>query len=178
MKLQPGDEFAVCSPTALGCLIRMAEKVKAGDNESKYNHTGIILDGEGTTLESKWTVRSGNLWKDYVGCPVLVVRNIYMTPWVFQLGYEKIKRHIGQWYPVHRLALHLLGLAKWVHWDDVVCSELTAKFEVGCAEYFGEDEGAGFMRNHYGVNPDHLTDRWEISRYYHTIFEGVIPSTG
>jgi hypothetical protein len=30
------------------------------------------------------------------------------------------------------------------------------------------------MRNHYGVNPDNLVDRWKISRYYETVFEGVV----
>ena len=171
--LRPGDEFATRNPMALGSLINLCQKVKATDNESEYSHTGIILEPGGVTLESLWTVSSQNLWEAYRGARVLVVRNINMTPDTYVYGIAKIRKHIGQWYPVHRLLLHLVGLAKFVHWDRVVCSELTAKFECGCAEKLGEGE-CGFLRNWYGVNPDDLTDRWRISRYYRTIFEGIV----
>jgi hypothetical protein len=171
--LRPGDEFATKNPMALGALINLCQKVKATDNESEYSHTGIILEPGGTTLESLWTVKSQNLWEAYRGVRVLVVRNINMTPDTYVHGIAKIRKHIGQWYPVHRLLLHLAGLAKFIHWDRVVCSELTAKFECGCAERIGEFE-CGFLRNWYGVNPDDLADRWRISRYCRTIFEGTV----
>lgn len=172
--LCPGDEFAVHSSEPLGWAINCVQKAKAADNESTFNHTGVILTSDATTIEAKWTVKQQNLWEAYRGKRCLVVRNISMDQHLFAAGYAKIEKHLGQRYPVHRLVLHLLGLAKWVHWDRVVCSELTAKFEVGCAEYLGLDVASGFMTNHYGVNPDHLTDRWRISRYYQTIFEGII----
>lgn len=172
--LCPGDEFATKNPMALGAVINFVQKAKSADNESTYSHTGIITDPYGATLESLWTVKSQILWEAYKGARVLVVRNIHMDPYVYAAGFEKIREHIGQWYPVPRLLLHLIGMGKWIHWDRVVCSELTAKFETGCAEYLGLDRAAGFMRNHYGVNPDNLTDRWRESRNYETIFEGVV----
>jgi len=159
---------------ALGSLINICQAARAVDNESQYSHTGIITDSRGTTLEALWTVSAQNIWDAYAGNRVLIVRNINMTPPVFAAGFEKIRKHIGQWYPVHRLLLHFLGIAKWIHWKRIVCSELTAKFEAGCAEYLGPDKTAGFLRNYYGVNPDNLTDRWRESRYYTTVFEGII----
>ena len=168
-----GDEFATKNPMALGCVINIIQKAKATDNESTYTHSGIITDPQGATLESLWTVKSQNLWEAYKGERVLIARNVNMDLGVYIAGMNKIKKHIGQWYPVHRLALHMIGLAKFIHWDRIVCSELTAKFETGCAEY-APDREMGFLRNWYGVNPDNLTDRWKISRYYETIFEGVV----
>ena len=173
-ELRPGDEFARRNPTVPGALINLVQRARAADDESEYSHTGIITDSHGSTLEARLTVTSQNLWEAYAGAKVLVVRNICMNPRVYAAGFGKVRRHIGQWYPVHRLLLHALGVAKWVHWDRVVCSELTAKFETGCAEFLGPDRSAGFMRNHYGVNVDDLVDRWKISRYFDTVFEGVI----
>ena len=173
-QLCPGDEFATRNPMALGKVINFVQKVKAVDNESAYSHTGIITDLCGSTLEALWTVSAQNLWEAYAGNKVLIVRNINMTLPTFFAGFAKIREHIGQWYPVPRMLLYVIGMAKWIHWDRVVCSELTAKFEEGCSEYMGPDKASGFMRNHYGVNPDNLVDRWQISRYYQTVFEGVI----
>jgi len=172
--LCPGDEFATRNPMALGVAINFVQKAKAVDNESTYSHTGIITGADGATLEALWTIKSQNLWEAYKGDRVLVVRNINMNPELYAAGFEKIRPHVDQWYPAHRLLLHFLGLAKWVHWDRIVCSELTAKFETGCAEYLGEDKAAGFLRNYYGINPDNLVDRWKISRYYQTVFEGTV----
>ena len=176
-QLFSGDEFATKNPMALGIAINAFQKAKAADNESEYSHTGIIITPDGTTLEALWTVKSQNIWDAYAGNKVLIVRNTSMTFPVFMAGFSKIREHRDQWYPAHRLLLQLLGVAKWVHWGRVVCSELTAKFEAGCAEYLGPDRTAGFLRNWYGVNPDDLTDRWRISRYYTTVFEGVAEGT-
>jgi len=173
-ELRPGDEFATKNPMALGRLINFAQKVKAFDNDSRYTHSGIIIDQQGATLEALWTVRTQNIWEAYKGERVLIVRNVHMTLPVFVAGFCKVRPHIGQWYPVHRLLLMLIGVAKWIHWKGIVCSELAAKFEAGCAEYLGDDEAYGFMRNHYGVNPDNLVDRWAISRYCQTVFEGIV----
>ncbi len=170
--LCPGDEFATRDASLLGGLIRCVQKAKSVDGESTYNHTGIITDPNGATLEALWTIGSRNLWTHYAGERVLVVRNINMSPDVYAAGFNRIRRHIGQWYPVHRLALHLIGLAKFIHWDRIVCSEFTAKFEAGCAG-FRDGSEMGFLRRWYGVNPDDLADRWRISRYYRTVFEGI-----
>jgi hypothetical protein len=172
--LCPGDEFATKNPMALGMAINFVQKAKSVDNASEYTHTGIITDAYGATLEALWTIKSQNLWNAYKGEKALVVRNVGMTRPLYIAGFCKIREHLGQWYPAPRILLHLIGAAKWIHWDRIVCSELTAKFEAGCAEYLVPDRASGFMRNWYGVNPDNLVDRWKISRYYETVFEGVI----
>lgn len=174
--LLPGDEFATKNPMALGTAINFVQRAKSIDNESEYTHTGIITAADGTTLEALWTIRPQNIWEAYRGKKTFIARNINMNPAVFRAGYERVRKHIGQWYPFPRLLLHLLHVAKWVHWDRVVCSELTAKFEAGCAEYLDGimTEKTGFMRNWYGINPDDLSDRWCISRYYNIVFEGII----
>jgi len=172
--LCPGDEFATKNPMALGMAINFVQKAKSVDNESEYSHTGIITDSYGATIEALWTVKAQNIWDAYRGEKVLIVRNIEMTLPVYVAGAVNIRKHIGQWYPAHRFLFHLLGVAKWIHWDRIVCSELTAKFEAGCAEYLGPDRGSGFMRNYYGVNPDNLVDRWKISRFFNVVFEGMV----
>lgn len=175
IRLLPGDEFVTKNPMALGVAINIVQKATSVDNESTYTHAGIITEADGTTLESLWTVNSQNIWEAYSGEKVLIARNINMTPAVFAAGFAKIKKHIGQWYPVPRLFLHLLHIAKWVHWDHVVCSELVAKFETGCATFLADaDKTSGFLHNWYGVNPDDLTDRWRLGRYYDIVFEGIV----
>lgn len=176
-KLQKGDEFATRNPMWLGRIITFSQKIKAIDNEATYSHAGIIINEDGTTLEALWTVKSQNLWQAYQGQHILIVRNKYMSNSVFTAGYNKIKKHIGQIYPFHRLVFHLLGIAKFIHWRRLVCSELVAKFEAGCAEYLSQTLGLdskGFLRNWYGVNPDHLADRWLLSKYYDVVYQGII----
>jgi hypothetical protein len=170
----PGDEFATRNPMALGAVINFVQRAKAADDESAYTHTGIVLAHDGTTLEALWKVKRQNLWEAYRGERVLIVRNLAMTQALFSAGVDAVIPHFGQWYPAHRLMLHLAGIAKWIHWKRLVCSELTAKFEAGCAAALGEDRAAGFLRNYYGITPDDLTDRWRMSRHYLTVFEGVL----
>lgn len=176
LDLMPGDEFATRNPMTMGRLINIVQRIKAVDNESRYTHAGIILSKSGGTLEALWTVQSRHITA-YAGQRMLIVRNVHMSDDVWRAGYAKIRGNIGQWYPAHRLILHLMGLAKFVHWGRVVCSELAAKFETGCAGYLGEGN-YGFLRNWYGVNPDNLADRWRDSRHYQVLFEGVLMQGG
>jgi len=173
IELLPGDEFATKNPMALGKIINIVQTVKAVDNDSDYTHAGLVTAQDGTTLESLWTVKSQNIFLDYAGQRVLIARNVHMSEDVFHAGYDKIREHVGQWYPFHRLVLHAIGMAKFVHWTRIVCSELVAKFEAGCADRLGDDN-YGFLRNWYGVNPDNLADRWRDSRHYEVVFEGVL----
>lgn len=171
LELLPGDEFVTRNPMALGSVINIVQTIKAVDNQSAYTHAGIITASDGTTLEALWTVKEQKLFRDYGGQQILIVRNVHMSKDIFAAGYEKIKGHIGQWYPFHRLLLHMVGLAKFVHWSRLVCSELAAKFEAGCAEFLG-DNNYGFLRAWYGVNPDNLADRWRDSKHYQVLYEG------
>jgi hypothetical protein len=164
--LAPGDLFAVKDRDTLGAAINFLQRFwDTALDDSEYCHNGIITRPTGETLEAVATVREQNLFDAYAGEEVLIVRHTAMTEGRFLTGMAKIAPNIGQWYPVHRLLLHLLRLAKYVHWRAVICSELVAKFLVG----------AGLRRSWYGVTPDNLTDQWKESKHYDIIFEGRLP---
>lgn len=99
IEIKPGDIFLSRNPMALGKVINFVQKIQSQDKKSVYPHAGIVLDEEGTTLEALWTVKSQNLFKDYKGDQVLIVRWDKMDPERFKSGFEKIKPHIGQVYP-------------------------------------------------------------------------------
>lgn len=164
--LAAGDLFAVKSRDALGTAINLLQKFwDTALNDSEYSHNGILTKPTGETLEAVATVREQNIFTAYAGEEVLIARHRSMTESRFLSGMAKVAGNVGQWYPVHRLLLHFLRLAKYVHWRSVICSELTAKFLVG----------AGLRRSWYGVTPDNLTDQWKDSKHYDIIFEGRLP---
>ncbi len=164
--LAAGDFFAVKGRDAFGAAINFLQRFwDTNLDDSEYSHNGIIETPAGGTLEAVSTVRRQDLFTAYAGEEVLIARHKSMTPGRFSSGMAKVAPNIGQWYPVHRLFLHLLRLAKYVHWRAVTCSELVAKFLAG----------AGLRRSWYGVTPDNLTDQWKESKYYDIIFEGRLP---
>lgn len=164
LSLSGGMEFAVCSDGKVAKAINAIQKLKSVDDESTYNHTGLIIDNHGGTFEALWKTERSDLYQ-YAGCRIIVVRHRQMTDAVFLEAWSEIAGLEGARYPVPRLFLHLLGLAKYVHWKYPVCSELVAKFEFKC----------GFRRNWWGINPDNLADEWRISKYYDVIYEGRLP---
>jgi hypothetical protein len=163
MNLEPGMVFAVCSDSWLASAINWCQKVKATDNESEYNHAGLITSRTGTTFEALSKIGYGRL-SGYKDCHIIIAKHRAMTDDLFNQGFKPIKTLDGSLYPAPRLALHLLGLAKFVHWKYPVCSELVAKFEFE----------AGLRKNWWGINPDNLADEWKISKYYDVIYEGVL----
>jgi hypothetical protein len=163
LKLERGMAFAVCSGSSLARAINTVQKIKSIDNESTYNHAGLIIDTTGGTFEALLTIRRANL-SAYKGCNVIIVRHKDMTDELFSKGWSEIERLEGTLYPVPRLFLHLVGLAKFIHWRYPVCSELYAKFECACE----------LRRNWWGINPDNLVDEWRISKYYDVIHEGIL----
>jgi len=160
--LSRGMEFAVNSGSNLARAINCAQKIKAVDNESCYNHAGIIVSSRGRTFEALWTIGFSDL-DQYIGCEMIIVCHKLMSEPRFAAAWPKIAKLNGKIYPFLRLPLHAIGLAKFVHWKYPVCSELVAKFEVE----------AGLRKNWWGINPDHLADEWRISKHYEIIFEGV-----
>ncbi len=126
--LKPGDVFLSENTMVIGDIISQMERVRARDNNALYSHAGIILDDIGTTYEALQSVRNDNLFSRYRGKKVLVARYKLMDKNRFDFAYTMVKSHNGNWYPVHRLFLHLLNVAKYIHQDSVVCSELTARF--------------------------------------------------
>lgn len=160
--ISPGMVFAVNTRSALARTINFFQKVKAVDNAAHYNHAGIITDESGTTFEALWKIQYSNL-DAYKGCPVIIVRHVWMSEARFLDAWPEIAKLNGKIYPFPRLFLHAVGLAKFIHWRYPVCSELVAKFEFEC----------GLRKNWWGINPDNLADEWKISKYYDVIFKGV-----
>lgn len=168
IELKSGDIFASSLPGILGTLIKGAEKIQSHDSEASYSHTGVILNWEGTTFEALWKISRQNLWDAYQGTNVLIARYKDMNQAAFNRGFNSIKVQEGKIYPVTRLLLHALNLAK-IHLPNrMVCSELTACFLIMA--------GAQTMggRNPYGITPDELVDEWRISKYFDIIYEGKI----
>lgn len=163
MKLRKGDVFAVRTNSALAGMINFCQRIWSWDSESKYNHAGIIIGEDGETFESLVRIGRYNL-SQYEGQRILIARHREMDDLKFEYGFLKVKDLDGAVYPVLRLLLHLLRLAKYVHWKYPVCSELVGKFL----------NAAGLWRKWWGVNPDNLADVWAISKYYDIVFEGPL----
>lgn len=162
-KLKAGDLFCSSLGQVLGFMINVVQRHKASDNEATFSHAGIVETSEGGIIEACWHVERSSLFEKYSDGDLLVARYIGMDEENFEEGMGKIKKHIGQFYPVHRLFLHLLGLAKYIHWDRIVCSELVAKFLVG----------AGARQNWYGVMPDDLADEFRNFRIYDVVYDSM-----
>lgn len=173
-KLQPGDVFGTRNPMALGRMINFIQKLWSKDSASKYSHSGIIIDEDGATFESLWTLNTGNLFKAYTGKEIIVARPISKYDKAKLLTrkekYTAVKKiiveHKGQWYPYWRLTLQLIPpLAKIVWFNRPVCSELVAKY----LWYIK-------ARHHQwaGTNPDTLADEWRIWKNFEVIFEGKL----
>lgn len=173
-KLQPGDVFGTRNPMALGRAINFIQRIWSKDDESKYSHSGIIIDEDGATFESLWTINTSNLFKIYTGKEVIIARPIKniieIQPITRKEKSTAIKKliveHKGQWYPFWRLPMHFFPpLAKIAWANRPVCSELTAKY----LWYIK-------MRHHQwaSTNPDTLADEWRNWKGYEIIFEGVL----
>jgi len=161
MTLQPGMVFVVKTGRVVSNIINFCQKVKAVDNKSFYTHAGIIVGSYGKTFEALAKVGYGHI-DHHKGCPILIVKHNGMTEELFKTAFDELKYLDGSMYPVPRLFLHLLGLAKFIHWKYPVCSELVAKLE----------HEAGLRRNWWGINPDNLADEWLISKHYTIIYQG------
>ena len=114
MDLRPGDYFCVRTQSWMASAILKAQKLKALDGESTYNHAGIIVAPDGTTFESLRKIGHSAI-QSYIGCPVLIVRHRDMTFDRFKAGYEGIRKWDGCVYPFWRLLLHAAGLAHFLH---------------------------------------------------------------
>lgn len=161
--LEKGDRFHVHSKGVVPDLINIFQAFKAKDKKSEYSHSGLILGPDGKSAESRKRIGIYNI-NDFVGCPIMIVRDTLMTPTKFDEGWEYVKKHIGARYPVMRLALHALGWADNIHWEHPVCSEFVAKFDVG----------AWLRHEWWGISPDNLADeaRCNPTRYT-TVYKGI-----
>jgi len=171
-KFKRGDIFLSTNPMMLGKMINAVSTMYSVDRKSEFSHSGFFIN-DIEILEASYTVSKDNFITKYEGDNVLIGRLVGMTNKSFDLGMEKIKEHIGQWYPFHRLALHLFNLSHIIHWNRLVCSELVSKFLFG----------AGLRDyKYFGVTPDHLADEithsLNINRtgpQYGIVFKGKMP---
>ena len=163
MELKPGDLFCSKSSGVIPWMIRAVQWFWSTDNEATFNHSGIILGRNGSTLEAKFRIKKYHL-EELVGKQVLIVRHKQMNKIRCLSGLKAVAPMVGKFYPGWRLPLHLFKLAKFFAFGPGVCSEFTGKFMAG----------AGFKNIVYGITPDDLADRWRIDRDMVIIFEGVL----
>jgi len=159
--LEAGMEFASRNPQGLGMMINLFQKFQSIDNDSIFTHTGLIYDANGVTFEARNKLDHYHI-DDYKGQHVMIVRPKMLTPEVWTNAWEDLKQYDGKTYPYFRLVLHLLRMAKYVHWETPVCSELTAKYEVILL----------LRKMWWGINPDNLADFWNYSKFHDIIFDG------
>jgi hypothetical protein len=162
-RLKAGDIFVSQNPMMLGIIINAVQKFWSADNQSEYSHAGIIINPNGETFESLYTIRRSHIDK-YTGKKVMIARHTAMTDQLFTHGFSQIIKHDGQIYPYHRLPLFLVPfLAKYISTGLFpVCSELVCKFLVKC----------GLRENWSGVNPDHIADMMK-GRVWMVVFAGL-----
>ncbi len=173
MDLQTGDVFCVQGNMgAVSSMIRLAERIWSRDNQAVHGHAGIIRNSIGETLEALWTVKESHL-DEYRGKQVIIYRPVqdldgaFIDPAYLAKAYgDLLEEHLGRWYPVHRLALHLVPpLAKYIstgRW--LVCSELVAKYL-----WLIDARDLPYT----GVNPDTLADEWRYYFNFQEVFSGI-----
>ena len=165
IQLRKGDIFLTRNPMMLGRVINAVQKFNSPDNASVYSHAGIIIDESGKTLEALWTVKSQNIYKDYKGIDVLVMRYSGMSDEAFKAGMKSIHRHVGDFYPVLRLFTMIIPqIAKHLYIGHSVCSELAGEFL----------NGAGLKDIYWkGWTPDSLHDYTRNHRDFSVVHEGI-----
>lgn len=145
-------------------------KLRGRDGKSESSHTGIILDREGTTFESNFLKIGKYHLNDYAGKRVRIYRYDDMTIRKFNQGFDAVKKHEDQIYPVHRLLFFIVpGLAeRFAPLPKPVCSELVAKF-LFCAGVRG--------KAYWGTDVDELEDEYRDNPRVHCIFDGKLPKS-
>ena len=88
----------------------------------------------------------------------------------FQRGFDIIKCHYGEFYPIQRLFFYIVGMADMIHWRKFVCSELVARYlhEICKWDLIFDFEG------YFGTTPDNLMDIVRISPHFDVVYEGTL----
>ena len=163
LQLKPGDVFCTENVAFLGRAINFVQKLWQKDNKCTYSHAGFMIGPE-ATFEALWTVKSQNIYEAYKGKFVLIARHEKMDDEVFDLAFEKIVHYSGDWYPVHRLLLHMIPPLAKLSFGFVTCSELTAKFLY-----------RAFILDFWkGMNPADLEDILKNYKGWTIIYEGTL----
>lgn len=164
IRLKPGDVFCTENPMWLGRAINAVQSFWDPESESKYSHSGFIVDDCGTTSEALWTLTKSDI-NNYSGKQIIIGRHRCMTVERFFCAYDRIESREGQWYPLHRLPLFFLPpLAKYLHISGrAVCSEWAGKML--CE--------AGIFKHWAGKSPDYIADIMISWREWDVVFQGV-----
>lgn len=161
--LRAGDIFLMEGEKFLDRLINFFQALWNGDRRSSCTHAGVILNDSGDTLETtNWRTGFLNLFTDHPGDSVMVFRWQGMNPWLAYVSGDAVADQVGRIYPYQRLVLFTVGLAKYIHWRGMVCSELVARFLVAC----------GARGSWWGINVDLLHDDCLNSKEWKLIYHG------
>jgi len=171
--VEPGDIFGTRNPMALGKAINKVQRFWSSDGQSNSTHAGFIIDEDGTTSESLWTIARRNIYTDLAGEWVIIGRHEHMTPEIFAETWEKLKGWEGKKYPFWRLLLHLIpSLPRHVNTGKFkVCSEWTSFMLKESGVYDAIKPGTNFK----GLNPGQIEDMIYYFKGFKTVFEGVMP---
>ena len=164
LNLKAGDLCVVKTDSFWARSINAGQRVLSRDGKAEYNHALLIVDGAGQTYESLLRIDHYQL-SQYVGCPVWIFRHRSMTRIRFKAGYQDVLKYDGKLYPFWRLPMHFLRLAQYIHWSYPVCSELLGVFL---------NKAGLFTSTGWGWSPDDLADLWAESKYYETVFKGIL----
>ena len=172
--LHPGDTFCVSnmgqSATIFEKGISFIERLKDVQTDYNFVHSGIIVNYNGRTYESR--LRVGYNWiSDYTGCDIIIGRpKIQLSGKQFYTSFEKVySNHDHEFYPIYRLPLHFLGVSKFIHWHKVVCSELVAQF----LNYYIRDSNIYTFENWFGWEPGNLAYTFEHDNNFEIIYRGI-----
>lgn len=163
-EIKPGDIFCSAFGGVLGKAITIIEALKAKDGEAEYSHSGIFISPS-ETFESLDRVISRKWPEEFIGAKVLVGRHERMDQEAFDYAWGMTRRHWGEHYPYHRLAMHAAPwLAKISLLDWHVCSELAL-------EHWWY---AGLIIDWRGKNPDDVADLIHKGPPCSIVWEGIV----
>ena len=163
--LEQGDIFLLEGVNWFGRVTNWFQALWSRDGKASHNHAGIIVKQDGMTFETtEYETKCLNLFADHGGSIIQLWRWRGMTASKFVAGLCEVREYEGKMYPYHRYLLFAVGLAKWIHFKGVVCSELAARFL----------KGAGERSGFWGVSPDMLHDRFKHSPEWEIIYEGKV----
>lgn len=181
LNLKAGDLFCTENVKVINRMINKWQNITSADGKSKYAHSGIITDSDGTIFEAVGTNNINNLYSRYKGKEIVIARyeSISDDQWKELLTYF-IKKYNGHKYPFHRIFFHLVPMvAKYCYLNkkNLVCSELVAELLHQAYLRFGKNEnGYCWPRHKYsrGTTPDMLSDEWHRWKKFKIIFEGIL----
>ena len=172
IQIKLGDTFCVGGLGEHNSLllksISFIERLKDVQTDYHFAHSGIITSSTGQTFESLLRVQYGNL-SAYEGEEIIIGRAIQpVMPDYLNALNKVVEYHNQEFYPIYRLPLHLLGLAKFVHWHKVVCSELVVQYY----NYVFRNYNIYQFENWFGWEPGNLAYTYEYDKRFDVVYKG------